>query len=146
MNDVYAVLPAWDRNAVDVMEALRSGVASCSVRALLVGMNIERLCAEQPPIIQFGFRANLHGKDSEGGGKVVAHAFTRVRSWEDLIVDSYDNAEMQIGRTSHRHLSYDWFGLMDGYFRYASALCINPNFNPDTVLEEFDSALTLRRA
>lgn len=123
ISPIAQIFPGYNPNAADINESLDHGVAGCAVRAYAAGLMIRQAYPNTSLYrVSFGF-APEHGRDYEGDhgpGVFMGHAVARLWIPErpGYIVESYNNASLEITKPGQEHDDYEWDQLTPGYRTY----------------------------
>jgi hypothetical protein len=136
---IPVLMPEYHPDAADINEAIDHGVASCAARAYAAALLLRNVFPDNSlHQIDYGYSPE-HGTDFAGlNGYYIkmGHAVTRI--WlpkqNPIIVETYDDATIELIHPNSSHDSYIWNDASRGYQEYLNKADIDVEIRPNEIL------------
>ncbi len=146
---IPTLMPGYHPDAADINEALDHGVASCAARSFAAALLLRQALPNETLYqIDFGYSPE-HGDDYRGvNGHYIkmGHAVTRlwVPEQTPVIVETYDDASVELIRPNDSHNSFIWNSSLIGYEEYLQKADIDVEIDQSELLRTIYRQLKIK--
>jgi len=146
---IPVLMPGYHPDAADINEALDHGVASCAARSFAAALLLRQALPNETLYgIDFGYSPE-HGEDYRGvNGHYIkmGHAVTRlwVPEQTPVIVETFDDASIELMRPNDSHNSFIWNNPLLGYKEYLEKADIDVEIDQNEILRTMYKQLKIK--